>query len=760
MALTQLREWLLAPYHEYSFANSYENVCEKSSHLSDINYPTHRRMLVISGHDTFCETALSIIQTLADETAFLSVATFTSNELKGKRRKKVLGSEYDIATLDCRDSFKPGDAMAVAGIVKHRGCLILICPEFEQWCSNASVSFLSEGFTLTHSRYLARFTECLRTNADIALLSESIARLPDLTTYRVEGPPLEKTYRGSLFKSKEQENAYSRLYQSYSLNKLNALVTAPRGRGKSSLLGIFIDSLVREGKNVLLTSEQRENVASVMSQLHQFDGTKETNVQFHHTDSVDQKRRPVDERRMSLGSVKWVPPDSELLYNEDNTTYDLVVVDEAASMPLPTVNRIMATNPQWILSTTLQGYEGSGNGFIHKLIPTLPSGSIHLRLSTPLRWYENDAIEAFFKRSCLFESSTTNDNITGVESEDSFELIKRSDFFLGSFKNVNESTLRQVMHLLALAHYQTTPDDFMRLLDSPDVLVAILKSDSHVIAAAIINIEGGTRLNNVSTDIASGRRRPKGHLGAQRLTLLSTNPEAATYNYWRINRIAVHPMLQNRGIGSYVVKEVVNQAREQAIEATCTSYGTTLKLDKFWARNGFEIVDYGRKPNKASGETSALAILPHTPKATDFAATLIALKTSFSSNSSLYELPSSVLEIYITKLAQFTQGTRTLDDVWPILNKLSGGLQSNYHTKDQGWDNRTHPENKVLNSQLETLNKLMKAMSTQRYLVEVFSYSNVDMKRIIEVFKNNGLAVNGLKEATSLIRTMLRSVFC
>ena len=755
MALNQLREWLLAPYSK----KSCDNGCENSSLLSDVTYPLHRRMLVISGHDTLCEAALSIIQTLADDTSSLSVATFTSTELKGKRRKKVLGSEYDIATLDCRDSFKPGDAMAVAGIVKHHGCLVLICPELEQWSSNASVSFLSEGFTLTHSRYLARFIECLRTNADIAILTESTARLPGLATYRVAKPSLENTYRGSLFLSKEQECAYSRLYQSYSLNKLNALVTASRGRGKSSLLGIFIDSLVREGKNVLLTSEQRENVANVMSQLHQFDGTKETNVQFHHNNSVNQEQQPVDERSVSLGSVKWVPPDSELLYSKDNTTYDLVVVDEAASMPLPTINRIMATNPQWILSTTLQGYEGSGNGFIHKLIPTLPSGSIHLTLSTPLRWYENDPVEAFFERSCLFESSTAHDNITDIESEDRLELIKRSDFFLGSFENVNESTLQQVMHLLALAHYQTTPDDFMRLLDSPDVQVAILKSDSRVIAAAIINIEGGIRLNYISKDIASGRRRPKGHLGAQRLTLLSTNPEAATYNYWRINRIAVHPMLQNRGIGSYVVQEVVNRAREQAMEATCTSYGTTSKLDKFWARNGFEIVDYGRKPNKASGETSALAILPHTPKATEFATTLLALKTSFSNTSSLYELPSSVLEIYITKLAQFTQGTRTLDDVWPILNKLLGGLQSNCRTKDQGCDNSTHPENKVLNSQFETLNRLMKAISSQRYLVEVFTYSNVDMKKIIEVFKDNGLAVNGLKEATALIRTKLRSIF-
>lgn len=754
MALNQLREWLLAPYSK----KSCDNGCENSSLLSDVTYPLHRRMLVISGHDTFCEAALSIIQTLADDTSTLSVATFTSAELKGKRRKKVLGSEYDIATLDCRDSFKPGDAMAVAGIVKHHGCLILICPELEQWSSNASVSFLSEGFTLAHSRYLARFIDCLHAETGIAILTESTARLPDLATYRVEKLSLDNAYRGSLFRSKEQESAYGRLYQSYSLNKLNALITAPRGRGKSSLLGIFIDSLVRKGKNVLLTSEQRENVANVMSHLHHFDDSKKTGSQFHHTDSVNQEHRAVENGRGSLGSLKWVPPDSELLYNKNHTAYDLVVVDEAASMPLPAINRIIATNPQWILSTTLQGYEGSGNGFIHKLLPNLPNDSIHLTLSTPLRWFENDPIEAFFDSACLFEGSSADDNITGIESEDSLELIERCKFCISSFENLNESTLQQIMSLLALAHYQTTPDDFMRLLDSPDVMVATLKLGTLVLAAAIINIEGGIRLTHVSTGIASGQRRPKGHLAAQRLTLLSSTPKAATYNYWRINRIAVHPKLQGRGLGSYVVNKVVNAAREQSIDATCTSYGTTLKLDNFWTQNGFDIVDYGRKPNKASGETSALAVLPLSPKTTELVANLMSLKASFDA-ANVHELSKTVTEIYIAKLSHFIQGTRTLEDVWPILHKLSKEAQSDAQFKAQSnaRDCRNMP--RITGDTQEKLDLLIEVVNAKSYLTTLFSNSFIDIKRIEGVLINNGINVNGLKEATSLIRTELRPAF-
>ncbi len=298
----------------------------------------------------------------------------------------------------------------------------------------------------------------------------------------------------------------------------------------------------------------------------------------------------------------------------------------------------------------------------------------------------------------------------------------------------------------------------MRLLDSPDVMVATLKLDTLVVAAAIINIEGGIKLTHVSTDIASGRRRPKGHLAAQRLTLLSTEPKAATHKYWRINRIAVHPELQGRGVGSYVVNKVVDEAREQLIDATCTSYGTTLKLDNFWTQNGFDIVDYGRKPNKASGETSALAVLPLSPKTTELVTNLKSLKASFD-GANVNELSKTVLDIYVTKLAQFIQGYRTLDDVWPILHKLSKEAQSVSQIKTQSHARDCSNMPGIAVDTQEKVALLINVINKKSYLTALFSHSNIDIKRIKGVLSNNGISVNGLKETTSIIRTELCAAF-
>ena len=143
--------------------------------------------------------------------------------------------------------------------------------------------------------------------------------------------------------------------------------------------------------------------------------------------------------------------------------------------------------------------------------------------------------------------SSIQKTIASLTSLDISEVLAAGEFTICSFEDVDESMLQQIMSLLSLAHYQTTPDDFMRLMDSPDVLVVTFKVKDLVLATAIINIEGGDYLSDLALDIAEGKRRPKGHLGAQRLTLLSVDFKAATQSYWRINRIAVHPKLQNKG---------------------------------------------------------------------------------------------------------------------------------------------------------------------------------------------------------------------
>ncbi|MCT9623490.1 tRNA cytosine(34) acetyltransferase TmcA, partial [Curtobacterium sp. C2H10] len=62
-----------------------------------------------------------------------------------------------------------------------------------------------------------------------------------------------------------------------------------------------------------------------------------------------------------------------------------LIVDEAAAIPGPLLRRLVARFPRTLLTTTVQGYEGTGRGFLLKFC----AGFAQLRqfsLSAPVRW--------------------------------------------------------------------------------------------------------------------------------------------------------------------------------------------------------------------------------------------------------------------------------------------------------------------------------------------------------------------------------------
>ena len=138
---------------------------------------------------------------------------------------------------------------------------------------------------------------------------------------------------------------------------------------------------------------------------------------------------------------------------------------------------------------------------------------------------------------------------------------------------------------------------------------------------------------------------------------------------------------------------------------------------------------------------------------------LVALKASFISERNLRELPNSVLEIYISKLNHFTQGTRTLDDIWPILNRLASEAKLRPKAISDRNENKRCNDTELLNTNLNVLNKLIKIMNTNSYLLSLFKISDMNMTLIKEVLEDNGVKVNGLKGSTAAIRAILRPAF-
>ncbi|WP_052010009.1 MULTISPECIES: GNAT family N-acetyltransferase [unclassified Alteromonas] len=703
MALQQLRDWLLAPY--YTQAAKQKSDAEYNAQNNAERPQIHRRLLVISGDVEFIENTIDVL--LAELPVQCRAEAFSESQLKSKNRKMLLGSERDIAIFHCHESFNPGNFLALAGTIKHGGCLIVTCPSFDKWPQQHHASFISYGYESNDSAYLNRFITLLLDDKHTAIHSLEGTRLPNQDIPYLDAKQdmgYLETYQDSqhltpsLFSSKDQRAAFNALSAQFKEDNLHTILAAPRGRGKSSLLGIFIWHLLNEGQHILLTSTLFENVHAVFRQIDRMceqnktstDDSKDPHVEsFSSSDKNLNKvlnKTPEKKRCVGEGTVEWVAPDNPVL---SSGHCNIVFIDEAASLPIPVVLNIITNHKQWLLSTTLQGYEGSGSGFIHKLIPKLHAHSNEsegksvniVELHTPLRWLHHDPIERFITKACLFDTGAENsESFLGCDKEDSDKTVEAqlvptnsfSDTSLSKtrFQRLSETALGDVMKLLTLAHYQTTPDDLMRLLDSPDLIVFLLYQDAKVIGAAVVNEEGGEKLKDIAENIATGERRPKGHLGAQQLTLMSANPTLATLKYWRINRIAVCPELQGKGFGTSILTSIEKAAKEADIDSLSTSYGSEDKLDRFWQHNEFVCVHKGEKANKASGETSVLRIAPLSDRARTLSSELASIYDAKNKQTTYDSLSASLQLLCITKLRHFIAGYRSLDNIWGEINAI------------------------------------------------------------------------------------------
>lgn len=579
--------------------------------------------------------------------------------------RKLLGQEFDVAVYQAFTPFRPSALLALSGTLRSGGRLIIASPPLAEWPEHHSVldtHFVSHGWELTHSRYLSHWIALASDDANVAIADNQAVRLP-LVYGMPSVPPSDPR-----FATVDQQRTYDALVKSAG----SAVITAPRGRGKSALLGELAVALLDSGKDILLTSNHYDSVLPLVDRLCASEMLTEcTRGHFRHA--------------RQHASLQWVAPDNPELFSQHNKT---VIIDEAASLPLPQLHTITAHSSRSILATTTDGYEGSGQGFIQRFIPDFLTQhrATHYQLSTPIRWLQEDPLERITSQGLLFWSKPGHDDNPTADNS-----IKWCDF-----SSMEASDIHSVMQLLVDAHYQTTPDDMMRLMDAPDIKLLVASKGSNVIGAVIINVEGTQRLGNVGTEISTGRRRVRGHMSAQRLALSLCNPEAASYIYWRVNRIAVSPQHQQKGYGSQMLERLVADAAHSGVDALTSSFGYTSSLKRFWENNGMEVVQHGVKKDKASGKASALVFRPVSEKASRLLPLLqevrqqeemaMAPEKLKDQNSQPRPTSANLVSLNITKLEQFVAGPRDTVQCLGSLHWLSTILAETPNTKKETLD--------------------------------------------------------------------------
>ena len=515
-------------------------------------------------------------------------------DVRLKQYKKFLGQERDLVIINAYSGFNPDALGALAGIVKLGGICVLLTPENEAWASYADpelTRICTEPYTIEALKpfYLSRLAELMTGSEVVAKFSQTQSYLPSFNDRSTHSP----TGQQKLL----TEHLYAQLV-SPKKNEYLGIVIADRGRGKTSALGLLSANLLRANddiKRICVTAPLNDAVETLFHHAEQGLILKGIKVQR-------QGNKLLSER----GELQFIAPD-QLMQFDSNA--DVLLIDEAAAIPAQMLKPVLSPtrHKKVILATTIQGYEGTGRGFEYKLKPyiydTYSEVESH-QLDQPIRWCQGDYLEQSVNQLLALDAQLPEVQLTEHELP-----IKSTHFKHWTAEQLhnNEAKLRQIFALLVNAHYRTTPTDLRQILDGPDMHLVTLESNGVSVAAALLGKEGMLD-RALCEQIWQGRRRPRGHLFPQSLLAHSGIEKAGQYLYYRVIRIATHPELQRKGLGSQLLLQVQAWCQSKGADFLCTSFGYEAQLAEFWQRAQFNCVRLGLKAEASTGEYSMLML--------------------------------------------------------------------------------------------------------------------------------------------------------
>lgn len=511
-----------------------------------------RRLLVISGERTWSEQRATAFRAAAgEEVLWVGLNPATAPFCPSSKLVTLLGREFQHAIFDARDGFDVSAFAALAGTLRAGSWLILLVPEWAQWPHHADADSLRWSDSLepiVTPNFVDHFCRALSRHPETLLWLQGTP-LPPLTT--IERPDWQ---RASGEPAREQQAILAALEET---TAPVSVVTAERGRGKSALAGMHIQRLHGEA---VVTAPSRASAEVIAA----FAGER----------------------------FRFMAPDALL---DSDECADWLVVDEAAAIPAPLLQKLIARFPRTLLTTTVQGYEGTGRGFLLKLCAAFPERHV-FTLNQPIRWAAGCPLEALVNDALIFHDEAFT---TSPAGEVTLLPVPQS-----AWQSSPEQPTA-LYQLLSGAHYRTSPLDLRRMMDAPGQHFISAQTPQGPAGALWLVDEGGLS-PELSQAVWAGYRRPRGNLVAQSMAAHGGSPLAATLIGRRISRIAVHPQRQREGIGLRLIAQAWATAAQY--DYLSVSFGYTEELWRFWQRCGFTLVRIGTQREASSGCYAAMAL--------------------------------------------------------------------------------------------------------------------------------------------------------
>ncbi len=521
--------------------------------LEQLHQSNQRRLLSCEGSERWCYQLYEAHLQNREESLLLSNSTVFSESVPFAKVETILGSEKKIVAIDLFEGINADVVCIAAGLVKRGGLLVLLSPGVARWHEiKDQYGIWQDQQVAKEFEFVRYFFASIKTDSDacIRLSPESglqqPAKLQDLAqTEFING------------KTGEQNAVLEQISRWLAKgSEPIALLTADRGRGKSACLGFAIRKAVDEKDlSVVVTAYSRQSASIVYKYCN---------------------------------SPRFVAPD-HLIASQIRA--DLLVIDEAAMLPLSMLARLCGQSEKVLMATTTGGYEGTGQGFLLRFVARFCENRLlRLNLYQPVRWAENDYLENWINRTFLLKAShhgcTLPNELNGLK----IQMIDRRDIL----------QVKDTYALMTVAHYRTRPSDLRALMENPNLIPMVATYQNRVVGMLAANCEGGLE-PDLCHQVFLGNRRPKGHLLAQMLTAQAGLRDFACFKGLRIQRIAVDEVNRRRGVGRQLIKTVEACARQHQFDYMGACFALDGDSAGFWRTCGFRLVHIAHGQGKSTG---------------------------------------------------------------------------------------------------------------------------------------------------------------
>ncbi|KAI9726245.1 MAG: killer toxin resistant protein [Cirrosporium novae-zelandiae] len=544
---------------------------------------------------------------------------------------KILGNTFGMCILQDFEAITPNLLARTIETVEGGGLVVLLLKGMKslKQLYTMSMDVHSRYRTEAHQDVVPRFNErfilslgscesCLVVDDELNVLpisgGRNVRALPPASSESQDDTPAKRELEGvkesiaesepvgslvKLAKTVDQAKALLTFVEAIAEKTLRSTVTltAGRGRGKSAALGVAIAAAIAHGySNIFITSPSPENLKTLFEFV--FKGFDTLDYMDHVDYTILQSTNPdfnkaivrVNVHRQHRQTIQYIQPQDAYALGQA----ELLVIDEAAAIPLPLVQKLMG--PYLVfMASTVNGYEGTGRSLSLKLIQQLReqsrgSGRVsktqeidlksrstgkapksvevsgggrslrEITLSEPIRYAQGDTVEKWLNKLLCLDATLPKPkaNTQGTPHPSRCELLYVNRDTLFSGHPVSEKFLQQMMALYVASHYKNSPNDLQLMSDAPAhelfVLVPPLDPENdkglpEPLCVLQVALEGQIKRESVLESLSRGQRLA-GDLIPWLVSQQFQDAEFAELSGARVVRIATNPDYMGMGYGS------------------------------------------------------------------------------------------------------------------------------------------------------------------------------------------------------------------